>query len=57
MLLFCIQKLPSAGDKRHAPITFGNGTAAKHARADRGDRVIYQPPSGKYSEKISTYGE
>ncbi|KAF4523882.1 hypothetical protein B566_EDAN010200 [Ephemera danica] len=50
-----VKKIGATAEKRHAPITFGNGNQPKHLRADRGDRVIYQPPSGKYSEKISNY--
>jgi Apoptosis inhibitory protein 5 (API5) len=41
------------GAKRHAPITF-DGDSAKMARK-MDDQVRYQPPGGKYSERITSY--
>lgn len=44
-----------AGNKRHTPITFG-GASPKHARTSiSSQREIYTPPSGKYSNKVSSY--
>ncbi|XP_067000689.1 apoptosis inhibitor 5 isoform X2 [Anabrus simplex] len=47
-----------AGQKRHTPITFSSGEAGanKQPKTDRSQREIYQPPSGKYSNKVSSYG-
>ncbi|XP_039294659.1 apoptosis inhibitor 5 [Nilaparvata lugens] len=44
--------------KRHTPITFGEGGApdSKQSKQDsRGNRELYQPPGGKYSDKVSQY--
>lgn len=53
----------TVGSKRHAPITFENGSKAegpakgpKQAKTSNGGQV-YSPPSGKYSGKVSTYGQ
>ncbi|XP_046395437.1 apoptosis inhibitor 5 isoform X1 [Ischnura elegans] len=43
---------PSPGQKRHTPITFGDSQNSKHLKSER---EIYQPPSGKYSNKVSSY--
>ncbi|KAG8230758.1 hypothetical protein J437_LFUL009818 [Ladona fulva] len=43
---------PAAGQKRHTPITFGESPNSKHLKSER---EIYQPPSGKYSNKVSSY--
>ena len=49
---------PSPGQKRHTPITFTSDSPAyKHPKADKSQREIYQPPSGKYSNKVSSYGK
>lgn len=49
---------PSAGQKRHTPITFTSDSPAyKHPKTDKSQREIYQPPSGKYSNKVSSYGK
>ncbi|KDR14692.1 Apoptosis inhibitor 5, partial [Zootermopsis nevadensis] len=49
---------PSAGHKRHTPITYSSDSAAnKHPKTDKSQREIYQPPSGKYSNKVSSYGK
>lgn len=47
-----------AGQKRHTPITFGeSGSAQKQSRTENkgGSRELYTPPSGKYSNKVSSY--
>lgn len=47
-----------AGLKRHTPITFGDsGVANKHSRTEVRNRELYTPPSGKYSNKVSSYGK
>jgi len=43
-----------AGDKRRQPITFGG---ADGANKSKDGRRMYQPPSGKYSEKAGGYRE
>jgi len=49
---------PSAGQKRHTPITYSSDSPAnKHPKTDKSQREIYQPPSGKYSNKVSSYGK
>jgi hypothetical protein len=49
---------PSAGQKRHTPITYSSDSPAnKHPKTDKSHREIYQPPSGKYSNKVSSYGK
>jgi hypothetical protein len=49
---------PSAGQKRHTPITYSSDSPAnKHPKPDKSQREIYQPPSGKYSNKVSSYGK
>lgn len=46
-----------AGNKRHTPITFG-ADSPKHARTSiSNQREIYTPPSGKYSNKVSSYSK
>lgn len=46
-----------AGSKRHTPITFG-ADSPKHARTSiSNQREIYTPPSGKYSNKVSSYSK
>jgi len=42
--------------KRHAPITFDGDAGGKMARK-MDDQVRYQPPSGKYSERITSYSK
>lgn len=55
--------VPSVGSKRHAPITFENGSKTettkgpKQAKTSNGNGQVYSPPSGKYSGKVSTYGQ
>lgn len=44
------------GAKRHAPITFDGESAAKMSRK-MDDQARYQPPSGKYSERITSYSK
>lgn len=50
-----------AGQKRHTPITFGNGSSPNKRTKDDGKtnkRELYTPPSGKYSSNISSnYGK
>lgn len=47
---------PSTGQKRHTPITFSSDSSGnKHPKTDKSQREIYQPPSGKYSNKVSSY--
>ena len=49
---------PSASQKRHTPITYSaDSSANKHSKTDKSQREIYQPPSGKYSNKVSSYGK
>jgi hypothetical protein len=49
---------PAAGQKRHTPITYSSDSSAnKHPKTDKSQREIYQPPSGKYSNKVSSYGK
>ncbi|KAJ9601059.1 hypothetical protein L9F63_000794 [Diploptera punctata] len=43
----------SPGQKRHTPITFSD--SPKHMKTDKSQRELYQPPSGKYSNKVSSY--
>ncbi|XP_034250943.1 apoptosis inhibitor 5 isoform X2 [Thrips palmi] len=44
-----------SGSKRHTPITFG-ADSPKHPRTSiSNQREIYTPPSGKYSNKVSSY--
>ncbi|XP_033216197.1 apoptosis inhibitor 5 [Belonocnema kinseyi] len=49
-----------SGQKRHTPITFGNGSSPNKRNKDDGKtnkRELYTPPSGKYSSNISSnYG-
>ena len=49
------------GQKRHTPITFGNGSSPNKRNKEDGKstkRELYTPPSGKYSSNISSnYGE
>ncbi|XP_047003170.1 apoptosis inhibitor 5 [Schistocerca americana] len=47
----------SPGQKRHTPITFtsGDSSASKQPKTDKSPRELYQPPSGKYSNKVSSY--
>lgn len=47
----------SAGQKRHAPITFSDDSGNKHGRTDARPRELYHPPSGKYSKNVSSYGK
>ncbi|XP_063227604.1 apoptosis inhibitor 5 [Bacillus rossius redtenbacheri] len=42
------------GEKRHVPITFSD-SPSKHAKSEKSHRELYQPPSGKYSTKVSGY--
>lgn len=45
-----------AGQKRHTPITFGDsGVPQKQSRNETRNRELYTPPSGKYSNKVSSY--
>ncbi|XP_074108268.1 apoptosis inhibitor cassowary [Cotesia typhae] len=49
----------ATAQKRHTPITFGNGSPTKRSKEEHkgGKREIYTPPSGKYSSNISSnYG-
>nr|CAD7455025.1 unnamed protein product [Timema tahoe] len=46
----------STGQKRHTPITFSSDSpSSKHYKTEKSQREIYQPPSGKYSTKVSSY--
>nr|CAD7396725.1 unnamed protein product [Timema cristinae] len=46
----------SSGQKRHTPITFSSDSpSSKHYKTEKSQREIYQPPSGKYSTKVSSY--
>uniref|UniRef100_A0A1B6D2U6 Apoptosis inhibitor 5/fibroblast growth factor 2-interacting factor 2 n=1 Tax=Clastoptera arizonana TaxID=38151 RepID=A0A1B6D2U6_9HEMI len=50
------ENITEAGQKRHIPITFGDsGGGNKHSRTEARNREIYTPPSGKYSNKVSSY--
>nr|CAD7427285.1 unnamed protein product [Timema monikensis] len=48
----------SSGQKRHTPITFSSDSpSSKHYKTEKSQREIYQPPSGKYSTKVSSYSK
>lgn len=51
-----VKDIIKAGNKRHTPITFEGETSPKHPRTGgTNPREIYTPPSGKYSNKVSSY--
>lgn len=52
------EKAPLPGAKRHAPITFSNGSSedtrpAKQAKGSNGQQM-YSPPTGKFSSKFNS---
>jgi hypothetical protein len=48
-----------AGSKRHTPITFGEDSPKqpRTSSSSQSQREIYTPPSGKYSNKVSSYSK
>lgn len=46
-----------SGTKRHTPITFNdnNSSPTKQKKTSKEAKEIYTPPSGKYSNKVSSY--
>lgn len=54
------QDKSARGQKRHQPITFGNGDdkESPEKRSRSGDRnmKMYTPPSGKYSSRLNNSG-
>lgn len=49
----------AAGAKRHTPITFNdnNSSPPKQKKTSKEAKELYTPPSGKYSNKVTSYSK